>query len=67
VLPTIHLLIVDRQRTFRDALAIRLRAEPDLMVAAETQSTESARRMQAGRSTDVILLDAELPDAQCGF
>ena len=62
VLPKIHLLIVDRQRTFRDALAIRLRAEPDLMVAAEAQSTESARRVQAGRSTDVILLDAELPD-----
>ena len=61
VLPKIHLLIVDQQRTFRDALAIRLRAEPDLMVAAEAQSTESARRVQAGRSTDVILLDAELP------
>ena len=62
VLPKIHLLIVDQQRTFRDALAIRLRAEPDLMVAAHAQSTESARRVQAGRSTDVILLDAELPD-----
>jgi DNA-binding NarL/FixJ family response regulator len=60
--PGIQLLIVDQQRTFRDALAIRLRAEPDLMVAAEAQSAESARRMQAGRSTDVILLDAELPD-----
>ena len=60
--PRIQLLIVDQQRTFRDALAIRLRAEPDLMVAAEAQSAESARRMQAGRSTDVILLDAELPD-----
>ena len=58
----IHLLIVDQQRTFRDALAIRLRAEPDLVVAAEAQSTESARRVLAGRSTDVILLDAELPD-----
>jgi len=62
VLPRIHLLIVDQQRTFRDALAIRLRAEPDLVVAAEAQSTESARRVLAGRSTDVILLDAELPE-----
>ena len=62
VLPKIHLLIVDQQRMFRDALAIRLRAEPDLMVAAHAQSTELARRVQAGRSTDVILLDAELPD-----
>ena len=58
----IHLLIVDHQRTLRDALAIRLRAEPDLVVAAEAQSTDSARRVLAGRSTDVILLDAELPD-----
>jgi DNA-binding NarL/FixJ family response regulator len=60
--PEIHLLIVDQQRTFRDALAVRLRVEPDLVVAAEAQSTESARRVLTGRSTDVILLDAELPD-----
>jgi DNA-binding NarL/FixJ family response regulator len=60
--PKIHLLIVDQQRIFRDALAIRLRAEPDLVVTAEAQSTEPARRVLAGRSTDVILLDAELPD-----
>ena len=58
----IHLLIVDQQRTFRDALAIRRRAEPDLVVTADAQSTESGRRVLAGRSTDVILLDAELPD-----
>ena len=58
----IHLLIVDRQRTFRDALAARLRAEPDLVVVAEAPSIESARRALAGRSTGVILLDAELPD-----
>jgi two-component system NarL family response regulator len=54
-------LIVDQQRTFHDALAIRLRVERDLVVAAEAQSAESARRVMAGRSIDVILLDAELP------
>jgi DNA-binding NarL/FixJ family response regulator len=59
--PRIHVLIVDQQRTFHDALAIRLRAEQDLIVAAEAQSAESARRVLAGRSIDVILLDAELP------
>ncbi len=58
----IHLLIVDRQRTFCDVLAARLRAEPDLVVVAEAPSIESARRALAGRSTGVILLDAELPD-----
>ena len=63
--PRIHVLIVDQQRTFHDALAIRLRAEQDLMVAAEAQSAESALRVLAGRSIDVILLDAELP-GDCG-
>src|SRR5690348_13297647 len=57
----VHVLIVDQQRTFHDALAIRLRAEQDLMVTAEAQSAESARRALAGRSPDVVLLDAELP------
>jgi DNA-binding NarL/FixJ family response regulator len=58
--PGIHVLIIDQQLTFRDALAARLRAEPDLVVVAGTESTESARRVLVGRPTDVILLDAEL-------
>lgn len=58
---SIQLLIMDRQRTFRDALGIRLRAEPDLMVASEAPSAEAARRVQAGRPADVVLLDADLP------
>jgi len=45
----IHVLIVDQQLTFRDVLAARLRAEPDLAVVADTQSTESARRILVGR------------------
>jgi DNA-binding NarL/FixJ family response regulator len=60
--PKVQVLIVDQQRTFHDALAVRLRAEPDLFVAAEAQSTKSARCALAGRAADVILLDAELPD-----
>jgi DNA-binding NarL/FixJ family response regulator len=60
--PKIQVLIVDQQRTFHDALAVRLQAEQDLIVAAEAQSTESARRALAGRAVDAILLDAELPD-----
>lgn len=60
--PQIEVLIVDQQRTFHDALAVRLRTEPDLAVAAEAQSTESARRALAGRTAHVILIDAELPD-----
>ena len=48
--PEIQVLIIDQQRTFHDALAIRLRAEPDLVVTAEAQSAESARRVLAGRN-----------------
>ncbi len=59
--PEIRLLIVDQQLTFRDALAARLRTEPDLVVVAGTESAKSARRILIGRPTDVILLDAELP------
>lgn len=59
----IHVLIVDQHLAFRDALATRLQAEPDLTVVANTHSAEFAPRVLVGRPTDVILLDAELPDA----
>ena len=50
--PKIQVLILDQQRTFHDALAVRLRAEPDLMVAAEAQSTSgSPRPGRASRPT----------------
>jgi len=56
-------LIVDRRLVFRDALATRLQAEPDLSVVAKAHSAEFAPSVLVGRSIDVILLDAELPDA----
>jgi DNA-binding NarL/FixJ family response regulator len=59
---SIHLLIVDRHLAFRDALTIRLQGEPDLAVVAKAHSAEFAPRVLVGRSIDVILLDAELPD-----
>ena len=60
--PRIHVLIVDRHLAFRDALAARLQVEQDLAVVAKVHSTEAASRALVGRSTDVILLDAELPN-----
>jgi DNA-binding NarL/FixJ family response regulator len=60
--PQVHVVIVDQERTFYDALAVRLRAEPDLVIVAEAESAELARRILAGRTADVVLLDAELPD-----
>jgi DNA-binding NarL/FixJ family response regulator len=58
----IHVLIVDQHLAFRDALAARLQAEPDLAEVAKTHSAEFAPRVLVGRSTNVVLLDAELPD-----
>ncbi|MBO0823055.1 MAG: response regulator transcription factor [Actinobacteria bacterium] len=58
----IRVLIVDQRLAFRDALATRLQAEPDLAVVAKAHSAEFAPRVLVGRSADVILLDAELPD-----
>ncbi len=60
--PGIHVLIVDQHLAFRDALAARLQAEPDLAEVAKAHSTDFAPRVLVGRSTNVILLDAELPD-----
>jgi DNA-binding NarL/FixJ family response regulator len=54
-------MVVSGQRTFADALAVRLRAEPDMTVIAVAQSTEAARRVLIGRQVDVLLLDRELP------
>jgi DNA-binding NarL/FixJ family response regulator len=64
----IQVLIIDQHLTFRDALAARLRAERDLVVVAEVQSAETARRALVGRATGVVLLDAELPgDSSIAF
>jgi DNA-binding NarL/FixJ family response regulator len=60
--PAIRVLIVDQSLAFRDALATRLQVEPDLTVVAKAHSAEFAPRVLVGRSADVILLDAELPD-----
>ena len=58
----IYVLIVDRHLAFRDALATRLQAEPELTVVAKAHSAQFAPRVLVGRSADVIVLDAELPD-----
>jgi len=60
--PAIRVLIVDRHLAFRDALATRLQVEADLAVVAKAHSAEFAPHVLVGRSADVILLDADLPD-----
>jgi DNA-binding NarL/FixJ family response regulator len=58
----IRVLIVDQHLAFREALTTRLQAEPDMEVVATAHSAEFAPRVLVGRSADVILLDAELPN-----
>ena len=60
--PIIRVLIVDQHLAFRDALATRLQTEPDVAVLAKAHSAEFAASVLVGRSADVILLDADLPD-----
>jgi two-component system, NarL family, response regulator LiaR len=59
---SISLLIVDQHLAFRDALAARLQAEPDFAVGGKAHSADFALRVLIGRPTDVVLLEAELPD-----
>jgi DNA-binding NarL/FixJ family response regulator len=59
----IKLVVIDGQRTFADALASRLAAEPDLDLVAVAESTTGARRLLNGRHVDVVLLDSELPQS----
>jgi DNA-binding NarL/FixJ family response regulator len=60
--PMIRLLIVDQHLAFRDALATRLQIESDLVVLGKAHSADFASSVLVGRSADVILLDADLPD-----
>jgi DNA-binding NarL/FixJ family response regulator len=56
------LFILVQERTFADALAIRLEREPDVDVMAALDTSALARRVLAGSRVDVVLLDADLPD-----
>jgi DNA-binding NarL/FixJ family response regulator len=53
-------LVIDRERTFADALAIRLDAEDDVRVVAVAQA---GARPSPGPHADVILLDADVAEA----
>jgi DNA-binding NarL/FixJ family response regulator len=56
----ISVVVVDGQRTFADALASRLAAEPGLLLVAAAESGAAARRLLVGRHVDIMLLDSEL-------
>jgi len=52
--------VIDGQRTFAEAVASRIAAEPGLDLVAVAESTTAARRLLHGRHVDVVLLDSEL-------
>jgi len=58
----ISVVVVDGQRTFADALASRLAAEPGLLLIAAAESAAAADRLLFGRHVDVVLLDSELTE-----
>ena len=59
---TVNLFILLQERTFADALAIRLEREPDMVVAAALDTSALPSRMLVGSRVDVVLLDADLAD-----
>jgi DNA-binding NarL/FixJ family response regulator len=58
----ISVIVVDRQRTFADAVARRLESEDDITVLAAVSTAQLAQRAMAGRDVQVLLIDADLPD-----
>jgi DNA-binding NarL/FixJ family response regulator len=58
----IGLFILIQERTFADALAIRLEKEPDVDVVAALDTSTQPSRLFVGSRVDVVLLDADLAD-----
>jgi DNA-binding NarL/FixJ family response regulator len=59
---TVSLFILLQERTFADALALRLEREPDMEVVAALDTRALPSRMHVGSRVDVVLLDADLAD-----
>lgn len=57
----LRVFIIDQERTFADALATRLEAEPDISVVAAIGVELPASRPVVAQPADVTLLDADLP------
>jgi DNA-binding NarL/FixJ family response regulator len=58
----VGLLILLQERTFADALAIRLEEEPDMEVVAALDTIALPPRLFVGSPVDVVLLDADIAD-----
>jgi len=58
----VGLLILLQERTFADALAIRLEREPDMVVVAALDASALPPHVFVGSRVDVVILDADLAD-----
>lgn len=58
----VGLFILLQERTFADALAIRLEGEPNMDVVATLDTSTLPSRLLVGSRVDVVLLDADLAD-----
>jgi two-component system NarL family response regulator len=56
------LFILVQERTFADALAIRIEREPDVGIVAALDASALPPRVFVGSRVDVVLLDADLHD-----
>jgi DNA-binding NarL/FixJ family response regulator len=56
------IFVIDQERTFADALAVRLEAEADVEVVVVVHRQSAAPSLIVGRHADLILLDGDLPD-----
>lgn len=57
----IRVAILDRERTFAEALAARLALEPDFEVVRVIQSVQSAIGVVVTEHANILLLDGDLP------
>ena len=57
----LNVFLIDKERTFADALAVRLEAEDDIAVVLVVYRQAPAPSLIVGRHADVVLLDADLP------
>jgi DNA-binding NarL/FixJ family response regulator len=60
--PTLRIAIQDRQRLFRDGLAMVLDAEPDLAVVATTATASELVAAAADQTVDVVVLELDSSD-----
>ena len=58
----VDVLVIDRQRTFADAVAVWLETAAGVASATAVYSAQSAQCVVAGSHVDIVLVDGDMPD-----